>query len=356
MIEDIFSLAPYSLKKEEKSAFLLKELKYLTRLHVRDCKSYKNILEAFGYIDKEYQKLEDFFAMPVRLFKEYDISSSSKIFKTLVSSGTTSSKVSKIYLDAQTAQLQTKALVKIMQDFLGKKRLPMLLVESKSIIKNSKMFSARAAGVLGVSNFGRKHTYILDDDMKLNRAALEEFLSRYENEPILIFGFTFMVWKYFFKAIERDNLSIDLSQATLFHSGGWKKLQDEAVSNELFKKSFKNLTSLEKIHNFYGMVEQVGSIFVECEEGHLHTPNFADIIIRDTQTLEPLGFNAQGFIELISTVARSYAGHVLLSEDIGEVLGEDDCACGRMGKYFRVIGRVASAEVRGCSDTYEEKQ
>ena len=355
MIEDIFSLAPYSLKKEEKSAFLIKELKQLTLLHVKRCENYKNILEAFGYIDREYEKLEDFFAVPVRLFKEYEISSSREIFKTLTSSGTTSSKVSKIYLDTETAQLQTKALVKIMQDFLGKKRLPMLLVESKSVIKNSKMFSARVAGVLGLSNFGRKHTYVLDKDMKLDTALLKDFLQTYKDQPILIFGFTFMVWKYFFKAIKRDKLSIDLSKAILFHSGGWKKLQDEAVSSDEFKKSFKTLTSLEKIHNFYGMVEQVGSIFVECEEGHLHTPNFADIIIRDTQTLEPLGFNVQGFIELLSIIPRSYAGHALLSEDIGEILGEDDCSCGRMGKYFRVIGRVAAAEARGCSDTYEER-
>jgi hypothetical protein len=35
---------------------------------------------------------------------------------------------------------------------------------------------------------------------------------------------------------------------------------------------------------------------------------------------------------------------------VGVLLGEDDCACGRMGKYFRVNGRLKSAEVRGCSD------
>jgi hypothetical protein len=41
-----------------------------------------------------------------------------------------------------------------------------------------------------------------------------------------------------------------------------------------------------------------------------------------------------------------------LTEDLGVILGEDDCPCGRMGRYFRVQGRIPAAEVRGCSDTY----
>ena len=48
----------------------------------------------------------------------------------------------------------------------------------------------------------------------------------------------------------------------------------------------------------------------------------------------------------------SYPGHVLLTEDVGTLEGEDDCPCGRKGRYFKVHGRIAKAEVRGCSDTF----
>ena len=48
--------------------------------------------------------------------------------------------------------------------------------------------------------------------------------------------------------------------------------------------------------------------------------------------------------------------HSLLTEDEGILLGEDDCPCGRKGKYFRIIGRLQNAEIRGCSDTYEAKK
>jgi hypothetical protein len=58
-------------------------------------------------------------------------------------------------------------------------------------------------------------------------------------------------------------------------------------------------------------------------------------------------------VQLSSLLPISYPGHVILSEDIGEIMGEDDCLCGRLGKYFKIHGRVMDAEIRGCSDTYE---
>ena len=46
------------------------------------------------------------------------------------------------------------------------------------------------------------------------------------------------------------------------------------------------------------MVEQTGSIYLECEEGHLHTNSFNDIIIRDQNTLEPKKFNHEELFRL----------------------------------------------------------
>lgn len=60
----------------------------------------------------------------------------------------------------------------------------------------------------------------------------------------------------------------------------------------------------------------------------------------------------QGLIQVVSVLPVSYPGHSLLTEDEGIMLGEDDCACGRKGKYFSVLGRIKNAELRGCSDTY----
>ena len=58
---------------------------------------------------------------------------------------------------------------------------------------------------------------------------------------------------------------------------------------------------------------------------------------------------------MVSVLPGSYPGHSLLTEDEGVILGEDDCPCGRKGKYFHILGRLKNAEIRGCSDTYADK-
>lgn len=353
-IESYLDTPPYSLDKKDKEKFLLEQLTLLTNKHQNGCEEYNAILKSFHKQNEEYKKLEDFLPLPVRLFKNYELKSikDEDVLKTLTSSGTTSQQVSKIFLDRETAGYQTKVLVKIMQTYLGKKRLPMLIIDTKAILKNRKMFSARGAGILGLSNFGRKHTYALDEDMNIDFEVVENFIETYKGEKIFIFGFTFMIWQYFYKELKKRNKKLDLSNAVLVHSGGWKKLIDEAVDSDTYKNSLKEQIGVNDIHDFYGMVEQVGSIFVECEEGHLHTPIFADIITRDQLTHEPLGFGEEGLIEVLSVIPNSYPGHVLLTEDIGTILGEDDCPCGKKGKYFKVKGRLPKAEIRGCSDTH----
>ena len=94
---------------------------------------------------------------------------------------------------------------------------------------------------------------------------------------------------------------------------------------------------------------------MECEEGHLHASIFSDVIIRNPYDWQVLEKNELGVIEVLSVLPRSYPGNVLLTEDMGMLLGEDDCPCGRLGKYFSITGRIHRSETRGCSDTYDAK-
>jgi hypothetical protein len=355
-LEQIFTLPPYGLARADKQQLLMTNLKQLIALHSDKCQPYRNILNALDSHD--YDSIESLPYLPVSLFKQFALKSidDTDVIKTLTSSGTTSQSVSRIFLDKQTSRYQTKALSLIVQDFIGKKRLPMLIIDSNQVIKDRRLFSARGAGILGLANFGRDHLYVLDENMRLDLPALEAFLKKHEGETILMFGFTFMIWQHFYRELKKLERSIDLSQGILIHSGGWKKLMDQAVDNHVFKQTFKELCGLEKIHNFYGMVEQVGSIFMECQEGHFHTPIYADIVVRDHRDWSALGFRQNGVIELVSILPHSYPGHILLTEDMGEILGEDDCPCGRKGRYFALSGRIPQAEVRGCSDTYEVKE
>ena len=180
----------------------------------------------------------------------------------------------------------------------------------------------------------------------------------FKDQKILLFGFTFMIWQHFYKDLLRlkvEGITFDLSNGILIHGGGWKKLESEAVSHDEFRQRLKDVCGLEHIHDYYGMVEQTGCIYMECECGHLHTSIFSDVITRRPIDFSECVIGEPGIIQVVSTIPESYPGHSLLTEDEGAIEGIDDCPCGRKGKYFRIKGRLQNAEIRGCSDTYAAK-
>lgn len=358
--DEIISIPPYSLNKEEKTKLLTERLVELTRLHQEKCPEYKKMLSAINYIEKEVKTYTDLPFLPVRLFKDMELKSvpQEEIVKTMTSSGTTGQAVSKIFLDRTTSANQQKTMVKIVSEFTGSARMPMIIIDCPSVVKDRAMFSARGAGILGFSMFGSKRIYALDDEMKLDVNALKEFLETYKNQKILLFGFTFMIWQHFYKELLRlkdEGITFDLSNGVLIHGGGWKKLISEAVSHDEFHKRLTDVCGLHDIHDYYGMVEQTGCIYMECECGHLHASNFSDVIIRRPLDFSEADIGETGIIQVVSTIPESYPGHSLLTEDEGVIEGIDDCPCGRKGKYFKIHGRLKNAEIRGCSDTYATK-
>ncbi len=357
--ESILEIEPYSLEAKDKRELLNSRLFALTKHHINNCEEYKRMLDALSYNADRADSYKDIPFLPVRLFKELKLKSISDegVVKIMTSSGTTGQAVSKIYLDRDTASNQQKTMVKIVKEFTGSSRMPMIIIDCPSVIKDRNMFSARGAGILGFSIFGSKKIYALDDEMHLNVDAIREFLETHKGERILLFGFTFMIWQHFYKELvwlKEEGINFDLSNAVMIHGGGWKKLISEAVSHDEFHEKLKEVSGIERIHDYYGMVEQTGCIYMECECGHLHASIFSDVIARNPFDFSECDFGEKGILQVISTIPESYPGHSLLTEDEGIILGEDDCPCGRKGKYFKIIGRLKNAEIRGCSDTYAD--
>lgn len=357
MIDDFYKLSPYELNKADKEKLLLKELIELTNLHRDNCQCYSNFLSAIGYDENNVKSISDIPFFPVRMFKEHDLLSidRSDVFKTMTSSGTTGQAVSKIFVDKETAMIQQKVMIKILSDFWGSKRLPMLVIDTPAVVKDRKMFSARGAAVIGLNIVSRETVYVLNDDMSLNFDVLRKFIEKYKGQRFIIFGFTFLVWQHFYKALAECDEKFDMSEAFLMTGGGWKKLLSESVSRNEFKQRLNDVCGITHFLDHYGMVEQTGCIYAECEYGHLHASNYSDVIIRNYKDFSVCKNGEKGIIQVVSALPHSYPGHSLLTEDEGIILGEDDCPCGRMGKYIEISGRMKSAELRGCSDTYADK-
>ena len=339
-----------SFSKKEIEIKFNKLVAYLTNFHFHRCSEYKKLLKVKKY-NLNNNDLEKQPYLPATLFKETTLKSinDKKIIKTLYSSGTSGSNTSKIFLDENNAKNQKIALSRILKEIIGNERLPMLIVAKNPIDTiNKSTLSAKYAAIFGFSIFGKNHTYLLDKDGDINYLLLNKFLNQYSKNKFLIFGFTINIYQYLLKNLSMNKIKNNLNKAILIHGGGWKKMLNKKIDNIEFKKKIALKLKIELIYNYYGLVEQAGSIFLECPKCYCFvTTPFSNIIIRD-KSFQSINYG-KGLIQLISVLPTSYPGHSILTQDEGEII-ENNCDCKKFGKRFLVHGRVLHSEIRGCSD------
>jgi phenylacetate-coenzyme A ligase PaaK-like adenylate-forming protein len=325
-----------------KSANFSKIIKFLHNHHFNNCPEYKNLSKL------EKKTKFNFFnipIIPVELFKSFDLKSikndnKQRILKSSGTSGTQSN----IFLDVKNAIMQSIILKKLMIENIGEKKLPMIMFEKNNSNSKNNVLTAREAGVLGFSSLASEKISI-ENLSSQNLKRIKNFIKKYKNKKVLIFGFTDSIWKFFLK----KKIKLNLSNCIVLHGGGWKKLEKFKINNKKFKKILYNNNNIKNVINYYGLVEQVGSIFFECKKGYFHTSVYSDIIIRDN-FLNDLGLNKKGLVQLMSILPTSYPGISILTQDIGKINYIDNCPCGKKGKSFSILGRQAKAVVRGCSN------
>lgn len=352
LVEDALGPPLFGLDQQARESRLDPVLRTLTEHHLDHSPEYRGIVDAMFPDWRAHPGTAGLPWIPVGIFKRRTLKSvpDNEVFKTITSSGTTGQTPSMVHVDRTTAKRQTKALTSIMGHLLGPGRRPMLIIDTDSILSDRTSRTARAAGVVGLMPLGRDHTFALDSEMQPQLERVTTFLQKHAGKPLLVFGFTFMVWKYLVQTFEGTDL--DLSCAAVIHSGGWKQMESEKVGNEEFKSILQERFGIEKVVNFYGMAEQVGSVFTEGDDGLLHASAFADVIVRDPDTWDEVGPGTTGVLQVLSAVPTSYPGHSILTEDLG-VVEHVDASDDRLGgKAFRVVGRLPKSELRGCSDTF----
>lgn len=322
--------------------------------HYQRCKYYERITKYLFGTDFENQKkrLDEIPFIPVKLFKELNLLSidKDKIYKTLHSSGTTGYP-SKIFLDKMTSKFQVLALSKIFNDYIKYKRPVMLAFDTKDSFMSSKTMNAKKAALLGFGQMCKSIKFVIKSDNTLNYEELEKAYESTKNK-YLFFGFTSTVWETIHNTKLPSRIKEGLGKNTqLLHGGGWKKLENLNISKKEFKHEVKEKLGITNIVNYYGMVEQTGTVFMECSHGRLHCNPLSAIISREQNTLEMTKRGEYGQAQVLSLIPYSYPGHSILTDDIVRIY-DSKCACGRKGESFEILGRKQNVEIRGCSDSY----
>ncbi len=352
-LDALFALPYASLAQAEKERQLFPLLRDGLAYHRAACPAFDRIV-ARAFPD-EPVGLDTLPYLPISLFKDRRLLSvpATEVRVAVQSSGTSASGLSQVALTADDARRTARSLASILKTVLGPVRLPMLFIDTPDVLKGGGAVGARAAAILGLMPYGRDHRFVLNEAWELDENALLDFLAKNGSKPFVIYGFTFLVWQALapFCASHR----VDLSNALLLHSGGWKKLQSLAVDNAAFRHAFAAQAGLTHIVNFYGMAEMPGVVFLENADGLFYPPSFADVLIRDPVTLAPLPVGQAGLVQWINPLPRSYPGLSVLTEDLGIVETIDSNVSGWKGQALRLIGRAPKAEMRGCSDVLAQK-
>ena len=358
-IDHVLSMPPYSQPPEERQASLLEvlreELEYAGQRHA----GYKNYIEQWPLKYRSAGRVADLPFLPVGILKAnppFSFVGPNEIQKTLTSSATTSQSPSRIVLDSSTARRMTKGMVTIVRDFIGANRRPYLVVDTPGFRGDGDALGARGAAIQGLQPFASETTCCLslDDqgELILLRDRLREFAQGREDTEVLVYGFTYILWNHLVQPLLAEGITLNLKKARILHSGGWKRLQDQAVEKAQFNEQLARVfgCSPDRIIDFYGMVESVGVIFPDCSEGNKHGPAFGDVIVRNPLTLEPVLAGETGMVQTCSVLPTSFPGNLLLTEDVAQVIAYDGCPCGRRGISFRFAGRIPKSELRGCGN------
>ena len=357
-IDRLLSMHPYGQPPEERQAGLLEilkeELDYACQRH----SGYKNFVEHWPGDYQRATRVADLPFLPVGLLKAnppLSFVNRDEIKRTLTSSATTSQMPSRVVLDSPTARRMTKGIVSIVRDFIGSGRRPYLVVDTPGLQAGGEM-GARGAAIQGLQPFASETTHCLSlseqGELKLDMERLQDFARSHQDQEVLVYGFTFILWNHLVKPLTAEGIRLNLPNVRILHSGGWKRLQDQAVEKAVFNDQLARVfgCSPDCIIDFYGMVETVGVIYPDCSAGNKHGPVFGDVIVRDALTLEPVAAGAHGIVQVCSVLPTSFPGHLLLTEDMAQVLAYDGCPCGRRGISFRFAGRIPKVELRGCGN------
>jgi hypothetical protein len=350
---------PFSLPPADKERYLSAQLAELLAHHRARCAPYAQVVADWerqpspGVTDTERYPF-----LPVTIFKEYDLRSTAVEGMSVRSSSTTGTAAARIFVDKPTKKRQAISANRILADFIGTEPRPYLVFDLDRTVRGIESMSARGAAILSLAHLATDFHFVMregsDGQLELDPEAFSRALVAVGDRAFIAYGFTYILFQAHTELAGRyaGLRRVAHPGSVLLHSGGWKRLTALAVDKPQFNRSVADVWGLapENVLDFYGAVEQVGMPYPDCAAGLKHAPYWGDVIIRRADTLQPAAPGEPGLIQLINCLPLSAPNHSVLTEDMGELVLNDGCSCGRRGKAFVFRGRAQRAEVRGCSD------
>jgi hypothetical protein len=364
-IGTLLDTPPYAMTPGQRNECLLALFKRELEYACERSSQFANYVRHWPVSLAAADKIADLPYLPVSVFKAnppLSLVPASEVKRTLTSSSTSGQVPSRVVLDAATSRRMTKGVIAIIRDFVGSARRPYLVIDTEENLGRQSELGARGAAIQALGSFATEIVSCLHLDSQgelgLDLEKLLACAAKWKEAEVLVYGFTYVIWTQLVEPLKRAGITLNLPNVHVLHSGGWKRLEQQAVTKDQFVRDVASVFGCptERIIDYYGMVENVGVVYPDCARGYKHVPAFAEVIIRDPLTLAPVEAEQQGLVQVCSVLPTSFPGFLLLTDDIGEIIGHDGCECGRRGTHFRFLRRVPKVEVRGCGNLETTRQ
>ena len=145
--------------------------------------------------------------------------------------------------------------------------------------------------------------------------------------------------------------------------GGWDGVKAQLKMDPIDKSSF--VEAIERVFHIpaknlrdnYTFTETPAAFLAHWSERLqdfvMHVPPNAMIVVRDTETLEPVGVGDEGLLEVLTPYGVEGAACVaVIVDDVVRLLGSNTSTCsecGHKGATFVIRGRLKGAPGRSCS-------
>ena len=353
---------PYNIEKSE--TLFVNAMKENALFHYKHNEDYKRILDEASFNPYHIKTMDDLYELPfipTLYFKHHELFSMPlwKMPIKATSSGTSGIR-SKIGLDVRSLWRGFKMVSRIFayHKLWSIRPVTYIIFGFEPHRKNQAGIAKTAYGFTYIAPAKKriyairytKEGYVVD----LERIKQAFIAASKKRTPVRTIGFP--AYTYFLlKEMKAEGIKLQLPKGSkITVGGGWKQFYAEQVDKTLFYALVKEVLGVDEKDciEFFGAVEHP-VLYTDCRYHHFHIPAYARVVIRDVDTLKPLGHNKLGLINLMTPMVDATPLLSVMTDDLG-VLHDEGCPCGETSPWLEIIGRVGIKDVITCAQGAED--
>lgn len=318
-MDQIFSVSPSTFNNVALQVF---------NYQYRQVDIYRQYCDGLKRTPGNVKEVSDIPFLPIEFFKSYPVIDSSRTeVKVFESSGTTGQVTSKhrvadLHIYEQSFQKCFTQFYGDIKDYVVLALLPSYLERDNSSLvymaKNLIEGSGQNASGFFLNDFEKLYDWL--DVLKNGR------------RKVILLGVTFALLDF------AEQYKIDFPDLIVMETGGMKGRREELTRQEIHMQ-LRTAFDVRYIHSEYGMTELLSQGY-SAGDGIFRTPEWMKVFTRDVY--DPLVFQqgaATGAVNVID-LANIYSCSFIATADLARVSADGS---------FEILGRMDSAEVRGCN-------